>query len=240
MLTLATRTIELLGDDQKADAYFIRGMIHAAMGRLDEAKADFANAPQKFSGTFDSSHLCALLCLHTAQDQSMYRQVCSDMLAQSSDVDKPDNLNTVAWTCVLTPNAVDDPTVPLRLIETACQSSPGNYSYIDTFGWALYRAGRHDEAIQRFNDVVDGLKTKTYAASCFGLAMAHQRLGHTAEARRWLARAVDKAQKDRVQTSNWAYRLELDLFQHEAEALIGPPDPEPPPLPETPIGDGET
>jgi hypothetical protein len=70
------------------------------------------------------------------------------------------------------------------------------------------------------------------------LAMAHQRLGHRAEARRWFdtaSRAMEKVLKRPAETPgsakpssgkqptpHWNQKLTLELLRHEAEELIGP------------------
>jgi tetratricopeptide (TPR) repeat protein len=102
---------------------------------------------------------------------------------------------------------------------------------LKTLGAALYRAGRLEEAVQRLSEAVraygrDG--THTY---WLFLAMAHQRLGHAEEARRWLDQAVrwlDRAgwyQPTDVGSSptlwaTWWARLEAQLLRREAEALV--------------------
>jgi len=72
----------------------------------------------------------------------------------------------------------------------------------------------------------------------FYLAMAHHRLGHAEEARRWLDKAVQGTQQalkspveppgksrnpDGVILPNWSRRLTLGLLRREAEQLIQTP-----------------
>ena len=53
------------------------------------------------------------------------------------------------------------------------------------------------------------------------LAMAHQKLGHADEARRWLQEAVQAFEKpERQRVLKWADRLEFTLMRQEAEALF--------------------
>jgi hypothetical protein len=54
------------------------------------------------------------------------------------------------------------------------------------------------------------------------LALAHQRLDHAAEARKWLNQAVTWMDKNpqAVQSWGWRDRLTLPLLRREAEALL--------------------
>jgi len=59
----------------------------------------------------------------------------------------------------------------------------------------------------------------------FFLAMAHHRLGHAAEAKNWLDKAMAGAERElRHPTSDasrvWNRRLTLQLLQREAEAVV--------------------
>jgi tetratricopeptide (TPR) repeat protein len=98
---------------------------------------------------------------------------------------------------------------------------------LNTLGAALYRAGRLEDAVQRLSEAVRAHgRDGTYADWLF-LAMAHQRLGHAAEARRWLEKAVrwlDRAGWSRPtdvgSSPNWQVRQEAQLLRQEAEALV--------------------
>src|SRR5205823_3808746 len=55
-------------------------------------------------------------------------------------------------------------------------------------GLAQYRAGRFDDAIRTLTGTAD---LTNWAKAWVVLAMAHQRLGKTDEARQWLAKAME-------------------------------------------------
>ena len=72
------------------------------------------------------------------------------------------------------------------------------------------------------------------------MAMAHQRLGHTAEARQWLDKAInwidssprDKPKDDTLGTRiDWRTWLALQVLRREAEALIKGSKPDAPARP---------
>jgi hypothetical protein len=103
-------------------------------------------------------------------------------------------------------------------------------------------AGRFAEAVQRLTEATE-LSCHPYRTNMlhtwYFLAMAHQRLGHTDEARRWLEKGIrgtEEALKSPGETlgksgnargvisPNWNRRLTLQLLRREAEQLIqGPP-----------------
>jgi hypothetical protein len=99
-----------------------------------------------------------------------------------------------------------------RLVEAAIRNAERNSPVL---AWALYRAGRYEEAIRRLREGGGGLADLAY------LAMAHHRLGHRDEA----LRSLDELRglwKDQLPTDPevfW-YVLAVRLLRSEAEAVI--------------------
>jgi uncharacterized protein HemY len=90
---------------------------------------------------------------------------------------------------------------------------------VNTLGAALYRAGRFDAAVQRLNEAVKLAGKDGSSYDFLFLAMAHHRLGHTAAARQWRDKAVQRiGQNKRL---DWEQRIELPLLRKEAEGMIG-------------------
>jgi tetratricopeptide (TPR) repeat protein len=115
------------------------------------------------------------------------------------------------------------------LAEKAVAASPEEWIYIDTLGAALYRCGRFEMAVQTFEEVNRLGNGKDLASSWLFLAMAHHRLGHLEEGRKWLNKAVQainqSLQKNPANGSvrpalSWEDRLELELVRREAETLF--------------------
>jgi WD40 repeat protein/serine/threonine protein kinase/tetratricopeptide (TPR) repeat protein len=158
----------------------------------------------------------ALLRL-AAGDRAGYRLACTRLLERFAQVTSTATANLVAWTCVLGPGAVKDPTVVLHLAEKAVADEPKSYQPLNTLGAALYRAGRHAEAVKRLEEAVKVQGKGGTAWDWLFLAMAHHRLGHAKEAREWLARARPQEADRRL---SWDQRLELQLLRREAEELL--------------------
>ena len=92
---------------------------------------------------------------------------------------------------------------------------------LNTLGGLLYRAGRFEDAVKRLEQAIASRDKVGIVHDFLFLAMAHQRLGHGDEARKWLeksGRAVEQAEGE-----SWDQRLEMDLLKREAEALLKPP-----------------
>jgi tetratricopeptide (TPR) repeat protein len=150
-------------------------------------------------------------------DAQGYRKTCADMLQRMGNTEKPGDANTMAWMCVLIPNAVTDLTRPVQLAEKSVAARRDWYN-LNTLGATLYRAGKFDAAIQRLNEAI---KLEGEGGSEFDwlfLAMSHHRLGHAAEARRWLNKAARWMEQN--PRPDWGTRLELQLLRREAESVI--------------------
>jgi WD40 repeat protein/serine/threonine protein kinase/tetratricopeptide (TPR) repeat protein len=230
-----------------------RGWTYADMGQWDKASADFVKAsechepdPDLYYARFchltnqyqlaqcnepdqDAWYARAMLYLRNG-NLNGYSQVCSDMLERFGE--------GAAWICTLTANSGADPARIVSLAEKALAESSRDHWHVTQFGAALYRAGRFEEAIKRLEEATE-LSCHPYRTNMlhtwFFLAMAHHRLGHTDEARRWLDKAVQGTQealkppaeplensgnRDGVIPPNWARKLTLQLLCREAEELV--------------------
>jgi tetratricopeptide (TPR) repeat protein len=157
-----------------------------------------------------------VLALMAAGDGPGLRRACAELLDRFGTTDDPVTANRVAWLCSLAPGAVTDREAPVRLAELAVRDAPvaGGVARLNTLGLALYRAGRVEEAIRRLEE---GIKVvgRPIPEDVPILAMAHHRLGHREEARRWLDRFREYEPSHEV----WV-ELQLRLLRREAEAVV--------------------
>jgi Flp pilus assembly protein TadD len=230
-----------------------RGHAHAESGHWDRAATDYATAIELAAVDPEVWYFLALARLARG-DAEGYRTACAGLLQRFGASTDFQTANLVAWSCALAPDAVPDLGRPVGLAEGAvanCPKDPGlvftgvgyfagrfggagvaasrsrAYAGLNTLGAALYRAGRLEEAVQRLSEAVRAAGGDGTYADWLLLAMAHQRLGHGAEARRWLDKAVrwmDRADwpqpKDVAPSPTWPERLEAQLLRREAEALV--------------------
>ena len=95
--------------------------------------------------------------------------------------------------CSLAPGMDAHLEVLVRLAELAVNGAPDARSkgrYLNTLGAALYRAGRFEDAIRRLDEGIQLKGGTSEPRDWVFLAMAHHRLGHRDEARRYLESAA--------------------------------------------------
>jgi WD40 repeat protein/tetratricopeptide (TPR) repeat protein len=150
-------------------------------------------------------------------DRAGYRKFCARLLAREGQTPYLANANSAAWVCALEPDGPTDYAPALALAERAARAAPPvlKHSLLNTLGAVLYRAGRYQEAVARLQEGIKAGGQGGFHDWVF-LALAHHRLGHSAEAHTLLARAV---KEQPTPGSAWE-RVELELLRAEAEALI--------------------
>ncbi len=202
-----------------ASSWIARGRFHFTRGQPERAAADFAVAI-RLQPENVPFRCCHALLLLAHGDQAGLRQACSDMLDHFGSTNNHHIANAVAWYTVLGPDAVTDRQAPVRLAELAVNDAPDaeKHMFLNTLGAALYRAGRFDEAIHRLEEGIRKRRNTSLPQDWAFLALAHHRLGHGAEARRWLDRFRTYRANENP-NAFWA-ELEIHLVRREAETLI--------------------
>jgi tetratricopeptide (TPR) repeat protein len=199
----------------------------------DKAATDSGKALelQPADGVHCMEHTSFLLL---AGDTDNYRQTCKQMLERFGQTKNRDLAHQIALSCLLIPDAVSDQKLPLELAKRAAAGAPRNDWYEITLGVALYRTGQYQQAVQQLRQVVKTWPEDPYAGAgadggpvltWLGLAMAHQRLGQSAEAGLWLNKATRRMDKElaekevgplRMQSHVWAM---CQVLRREAEAI---------------------
>jgi WD40 repeat protein/tetratricopeptide (TPR) repeat protein len=168
-------------------------------GRRRAARGDWAGALRAFAApatpvpSLLAPDLLAKACLlRLARDDQGANRLALDVRGLSGGVpsnsqDGDRDLQMPLWVRLL-----DDPPVdPADLVRRAAgyvTNSQGEGKYV--LGAALLRVGRLEEAVHRFEEsLVLERDWPRSGLNAYGLALAHHRLGHTDEARRWLDRA---------------------------------------------------
>jgi serine/threonine protein kinase len=179
-----------------------------------------------------------------AERASEYASTCASLLERLRPDADLRALELAAPSLVLRAHAIKDYT---SLVQTfAKHVKPDNatatlskdeWLRCELLGMLLYRAGQYERSLERLNSW-QAVRERTPAFQSqrpygwFFLAMVHQRLGHTDQARKWMtqasewtANAVRAARRAQSPTSNdstlrWECRESLKLFRREAEDLI--------------------
>ena len=148
----------------------------------DALVAEFPKNSDYFRKMISAHHAHALVQLRL-ENLPAYRAACEAMrerLAGSSDVE---SRHALAWTCALGPGALADLSTPLAGAKILVESAPSRTDYLTALSGMLYRDGRFEEAVERWNsaDKVNAAQAAASGATLEGqfiLAMAHHRLGH--------------------------------------------------------------
>jgi WD40 repeat protein/serine/threonine protein kinase/tetratricopeptide (TPR) repeat protein len=194
--------------------------LHARLGRLDRAAAELAEASRCILDDARLPRLRALLLLESG-DRAGWRAACAALLARFGGTIDARAAGEVARAWALAPGPAGDPAAPLRLAEFAAGPDAVPDAKADaatTLGAARYRAGRPAEAIGRLEEAIRARGDQGDPRDWAFLALAHHRLGHRAEARRW----VDRLREHRPSEDPARFwdELEIRLLRSEAEAVI--------------------
>jgi WD40 repeat protein/Tfp pilus assembly protein PilF len=219
-----TRALEANPND--VQAHHQRGHALAHLNRFEEATADFTAALK--SSPNDAHLLVSRGHAEAALDR--FDAAIADAEAALRQEPDPANreglshlFNDLAWRLATGLAPIRDPARAVDLARRAVDLAPGHASYLNTLGVALYRAGRHDEAVPVLERSLAAGKGQSDAFDLLFLAMARQKLGRTARARADFDRALRWVQEHPQRHPQSA--KELGEFRAEAEAILaGPPD----------------
>jgi WD40 repeat protein/tetratricopeptide (TPR) repeat protein/tRNA A-37 threonylcarbamoyl transferase component Bud32 len=209
-----SKAIEL--DPTRSLAHQLRALIFAKQEQWAKAADDFAQ-----SESSESLRGWHALVLIAAGNTAGHRKACEALLEKFGKDGDPNSGNSVAWYCVRFPDAVADFTRPVQLAEKAVASWPNYHPYLNTLGAALYRAGRFEESIKKFDEAIKAHGAGGHPSDWLFLAMAHHRLGHDEDAKKWLTKAQQWIDGNAYGSGQpWDQKLELKLIRAEAEALL--------------------
>jgi tetratricopeptide (TPR) repeat protein len=196
-----------------------RGRFYLARSQPEKAAANFREAVLH-KPNVRNVHYFLTLSLLAAGDAHGLQRAISDLLDRFGSTTSAETSNSVAWDWVLAPGSVADSETPVRLADAALKGFPPQQKalVLNTLGAALYRAGRFEDSIRRLEEGVRLRNGQSEPQDWVFLAMAHHRLGHRDEARRWLDRFQNYQPSPDV--SQFWTELEIRLLRSEAEAVV--------------------
>jgi hypothetical protein len=131
--------------------------------------------------------------------------------------------DSVAWTRLLVGDLdADERAKLLKLARFASQSEPESWSYRETLGAALYRAGKFTDAVVQLTIAIEKEGNRGTIWQGMLLAMAHSRLGQDKEALYWLTRAVKQIQEREKgkPLPRWDEQVQWWYLRQEAERTL--------------------
>jgi tetratricopeptide (TPR) repeat protein len=204
----------LIQAQPKEPSYHMRrGRALAQLGKWRKAAADLT---QGFAGGSDD--IAARIDLVRAElgagNREGYREACTAMLDRldvyTTEYD-PSLYSEAALLGAAFPHAVANPARLVKMAEKALAFNPGNLKQQWSLGAALYRAGRPNAAVRRLSSSVTPVPRDGHLEDLLFLAMAHARLGHAGEARRWLERSQSAARQLSRQAIDPSHPVDLNL-----------------------------
>jgi tetratricopeptide (TPR) repeat protein/tRNA A-37 threonylcarbamoyl transferase component Bud32 len=205
---------------RNAVAYDNRAFARAQQGRWYEAEADMRAALFLNPDNFRTWAHLARLRLQRG-DEYGYRRVCGVLMRRFGSTRDAQAAGEAAWTCVLRVDVGVDPAQVVHLAEKAHAVRPQEASYLTTLGAALYRAGRAEEAVKRLNEAVTAHGQGGTVADWAFLALAHRKLGHSDEAKKWRDRSIEGINRSQVENGRetgpvfWNREVDYQILRRE-------------------------
>jgi tetratricopeptide (TPR) repeat protein len=195
-----------------------RASVFASLDRWAEAAADYGRAIDLGANLTVADWEPLALTRLAAGDRDGYRAACREM-ARRFDSGAP--LRAVGATCTLAPGGLDDYRRLVTALDRAAGDTPTACADLHPLGYLLYRSGDADGAVCRLTEALkfhaqDGGLIEDWLF----LALAHHKLGHPDEARRWLDKARQTPARAAPGQFPWAARLRRELLLAEARAVL--------------------
>jgi tetratricopeptide (TPR) repeat protein len=167
-------------------------------------------------------------------DRAGYRRVAARTAEDFRESADP-FIAEAARACLLAPGPPAEAAIALRMARDGLGRQPGLPWWLYVLGLAHLRAGQDEAAIARSEESIRQADPgwNALAMNWPVLAMAHHRLGHRAESRRWLemahGRQGDPARglepgRDPLAGERWWDRADFRILVREADALFPPED----------------
>jgi tetratricopeptide (TPR) repeat protein len=162
-----------------------------------------------------------MLSQAAAGDLDQLRRARSDLLDPFGPTTVPLVADHAAWYGSLVPGVDTHLEALVRLAELAVNGESNAIRkriYLKTLGAVLYRVGRFDDAARRLEEGIQLQDGMSVTDAWAFMAMAHHRLGHRDQARRYLERL--RSRRPSADPNKFWDELEIRLLGSEAEALV--------------------
>ncbi len=207
------------GMTEEATFWQRRGDLFAMLNSWDRAAVHYGEVVRlrPDDAVVGCRHVPALL---TAGEGATAIRTASGMLNRFRETPNPQDAADVAWCCILALGTVTDRAARMQIAATIVDyyaEDSGTCVRKNALIGALYRVGRCRDAIELFKDWTGPNKPDVQAI----WAMAHDRLGHRAEALQYVGGLPYNVRLGTTSELNLGWHdLEFRLLRSEAQALI--------------------
>jgi WD40 repeat protein/tetratricopeptide (TPR) repeat protein len=213
---------ELIQNDPNNWLYYARrGQVQGELGHWKEASTNFTEVVRRAADKAEAWSLYAVLRLREG-DHDGYRRACAALLQQYQTATQAKDriAYLTAWTCELSADCGVEGKQLVELAKQAVERGPDNPNYLCTLGAALLRAGDLPSAARQLSEARILHGRRPCVREWLWLALVHQRMGHSDEARQWLKKATAVLAAPDIADLPWVQRLQLELLRREAEGLV--------------------
>jgi WD40 repeat protein/tetratricopeptide (TPR) repeat protein/tRNA A-37 threonylcarbamoyl transferase component Bud32 len=205
-----------------------RGHVFVQLRQWDKAAPDFARLVELEPSRIHH-WIFHTACQLATNDLAGYRRMCVARVKQFGSTKSLREIGWTGWLCTAAPNALDDFTSLRLQLEQALAENPDCW-FRHLPGPLYYRMGKYEQALEQLTEALrshakDGGKIEDWLF----LAMIHQRLGHSEEAKKWLGKADQRMPNGLPKSGlistgqvdiGWANTLMLQSLHREATALV--------------------
>jgi hypothetical protein len=196
------------------------GRLHQVQVEVLLTASESATAVQPFAFAPWSS---VLPWRHRGTDTEEFRRVCDEMAKRFPEPKDAETAYYLARTRLLV-GAGLDATQRARLeelVKSAVDREPDNDAYRETYGAALYRTDKFQQAVEQLKLAVGKQGEGGSVWQQVFLAMAHHRLRDDFLARSWLTQAVRQIEKKGEKEPGWETLVQWHYLRAEAETTLG-------------------
>jgi tetratricopeptide (TPR) repeat protein len=211
------------------DAPLSRGLVHAQLGEWKEAVIAFRQWYERWGPPeVQNSFFWRVLgpALLASGDAEGHRRYCTRIFGRFGQTTDVNHSFDAAGLLTLTPGAIADTDRLVQLAEKGLTPNPKeNWRQIVVL-LAYLRAGQYERVLKQYEEYAE---VKILPESWLALALAHYRLGHADEARRWLKKANDWYDEEtrtildgrfRLPRWGWWDYAQFRVLRAEAQTLI--------------------
>jgi WD40 repeat protein/tetratricopeptide (TPR) repeat protein len=218
------------------DLFRQRGTAHVQLKQWPQATADLSRAGDAATPADQFRRAFAALAQgNLAEHRSACRTLLQIAMSSrgSGTIEGLQIRELVPWVLSLAPDSVPDYSHAIGLARQVSEAD-GQTTDFGNVGLMLYRIGRDEDALRqvtaalpRVEEYAVGEKETAGSQAIekwLTLALIHHRLGHSDEAKRWLAKATTWLSDNPIAVTRWKWfeGVAVDVLRKEVEATFNP------------------